>query len=128
MQTTITMRVVILKYINMLLNLIVKSTVLKICFVYTVLVRVPYMFMPEGMGIDGFLSDILSSIPSRVAGYLGVVYGLVIIAKKLSEGWKSHRQNIYDVKTARENYLQKKIETQKKQKELDDMKNENTTI
>ncbi len=61
----------------------------------------------------------INAVPSKIVGYLGVVYGLAIVAKKISEAWKAHQLNKYDVKIAKENFEQKEIQTDKKRKELD---------
>ena len=115
------MRVVMFRKINMMLVHITKNIFFTICFWYTVIFRGLEIIVPEGNSIDTFLNNILSSIPSKVAGYLGIVYGLVVVFKKVSSAWKSHETNRYDVKMARENFKQKEIETQRKRRELEEL-------
>jgi ABC-type phosphate transport system permease subunit len=99
-----------------MISLITSNLMLKSAFVYSCAIQLFSFLTPSNTQANDFLNDILSAIPSQIAGYLGVVYGVAIVAKKVSEVWKSHHLDRVELKTAKEVLLQKIIET-KKQRE-----------
>lgn len=105
------------KNVNMILALISKSSFLKLCFGYSTSLWFGSLLAPQNSEISGFIETILNAVPSKIAGYLGVLYGLAIVFKKVSEVWKAHHLNRYEIKMAKENFQQKEIETDKQRNE-----------
>jgi hypothetical protein len=100
-----------------ILTSITNIGLLKWAFGYSCVVQFVNLIAPSNTQTGDFVDNILSSIPSQVAGYLGVIYGVAIVVKKVSEVWKSHNLDKIEIKTARENFEQKELETDKKRKE-----------
>ena len=96
---------------------ITKVSILKWAFGYSCVAQFFNLITQSGTESGDFVQNILSSIPSQIAGYLGVIYGVAIVVKKLSEVWKEHHLDRYEVKTAKENFHIKEIETKKIDKE-----------
>ena len=70
--------------------------------------------------------SMIHSMPSKWASYLGIIYGVVIVLKKISETWKSHQINRNDVLLAKELYKQRKIETEQKRFSNDEHQHKQT--
>jgi hypothetical protein len=96
---------------------ITKISILKWAFGYSCVAQFFNLITQSGTEAGDFVNNILSSIPSQVAGYLGVIYGVAIVVKKVSEVWKQHHLDRYEIKMARENFHIKEIETKKIDKE-----------
>ncbi len=96
---------------EMLLTLITNSTLLKICFGYSSTLWFASVISPDSSPLSGFIEYMLNSMPSKVAGYLGIIFGAAMVWKKISEAWKSHKLNVYEVRMKRESWRQKKAET-----------------
>jgi hypothetical protein len=100
-----------------LLSSITNMTVLKWAFGYSCAAQFVNLIIQNGTEAGDFVNNILSSIPSQVAGYLGVIYGVAIVVKKVSEVWKQHHLDRYEIKTAKENFHIKEVEVKKINKE-----------
>ena len=105
------------KKIKMILTFITKSTILKGCFGYSGAIWFFSLVSPKSSPVDGFFQEILNAVPSKIAGYLGIIYGLAIVSKKISEVWKSIQLDKYEVKMAKEKLNQKEIETDRQRNE-----------
>lgn len=75
------------------------------------------MITPQTSGTSDFVDTIISSVPTKVAGYLGILYGLAIVVKKGSEAWKAHQLHRYEVKKAKQLWQQGEMDTAKKKKD-----------
>jgi hypothetical protein len=100
-----------------IISSITKVSILKWAFGYSCVAQFANLITQSGTESGNFVDNILSSIPSQVAGYLGVIYGVAIVVKKVSEVWKQHHLDRYEIKMARENFHIKEIETKKIDKE-----------
>ena len=100
-----------------LLSSITNMTVLKWAFGYSCAAQFANLIIQNGTEAGDFVNNILSSIPSQVAGYLGVIYGVAIVVKKVSEVWKQYHLDRYEIKTAKENFHIKEVEVKKINKE-----------
>jgi hypothetical protein len=67
---------------------------------------------------DNIVNIFLDSVPSQFGMWIGFIYLFVMLIRKISDTWKAHRTNFYEVKKAKESYKQSKIITQKKSNEL----------
>ncbi|GAA4272032.1 hypothetical protein U6A24_11025 [Aquimarina gracilis] len=94
-----------------------KSTILKYAFGYSFFVSSATIIEQEFTNQD-FFTRILHAIPSKIIVALGIVYGVVIVAKKISDAWKGHQINRLEVKQKREEVEQVEIDTEIKKKEL----------
>ena len=102
---------------EMILTLITNSTILKACFGYSGTIWLMSLISPQNSPMNGFIEQILNAVPSKIAGYLGIIYGLAIVSKKISEVWRSIQLDKYEVKMAKEKLSQIEIETDKQRNE-----------
>ncbi len=94
-------------------------TLFKWAFGYACVAEFANVVTQNGTETGDFVDNILNTIPSQVTVYLGIVYGVTIILIKLSNAWKTHYLNRYEVKTAKENYHIKEIEVDKLENETE---------
>lgn len=97
---------------------IINSTVLKYSFVYSCVIQFTNMITPESSVTQNFVDAMLSSVPTKIAGYLGVIYGIAIVVKKISEVWKFHQLDRYDVRNAKQLWEKGELENKRKRKDL----------
>jgi hypothetical protein len=96
-----------------MISLIINNLLLKVCFGYSSVIWFTSVLTPNDSGVSNFVDNMMNAVPSRIAGYLGVLYGLAIVFKKVSEVWKAVQIHKYDVKIIAETLKQKEIETKK---------------
>lgn len=70
-------------------------------------------------GAQDFITAILGSIPASISWVLGVIYGIVIIVVKISDGNKHIQLNKIEIKKAKEDLEQAEIKTDKDRKSLE---------
>tara|TARA_R100000541_G_scaffold35140_1_gene43518 strand:- start:1267 stop:1587 length:321 start_codon:yes stop_codon:yes gene_type:complete len=99
------------------ISVITNKVVLKWAFGYSCAAQFASLVTQSGTEAGTFVENILSSVPSQVAGYLGVIYGVAIVVKKVSEVWKEHHLDRYEIKTAKENFYMKEMETRHRRNE-----------
>ena len=99
---------------------IIKSTVLKYSFIYSCTIQFFNMITPQTSGANDFIDLILSSMPTKIAGYLGVLYGIAVVVKKGSEVWKFHQLDRYEVKKAKQAWESGELDNDRKRKELEE--------
>ena len=95
---------------------ITKITLLKYAFGYSCFMQFFSLLIPDNTQAGDLVHSLVSAIPSQIAGYLGVIYGIAIVIKKISEVWKFNQLDRFDVKNAREVFEQKEIETEIKRR------------
>ncbi len=102
-----------------MLEIIAKTTILKLTFIYTCLIELANVLTQNGTETGDFVDNILKTIPSQITVYLGTIYGLTIVFIKFSNAWKTHNMNRYEVKTAKEDYHIKEIQVDKLENETE---------
>ncbi len=96
-----------------MISIITSNLIFKTAFGYCCTISLAGLITPVNTQANDIVNDIVSAMPSRIAGYLGVIYGVAIVVKKVSEVWKSHHLDRFELKTAREILEQKELETEK---------------
>lgn len=96
-----------------MISIITSNLLLKFSFGYSCFISLAGFLVPSNTQANDIVNDIVSAMPSRIAGYLGVIYGVAIVVKKVSEVWKSHHLDRFELKTAKEIFEQKELETEK---------------
>ena len=102
---------------EMILTAIVNQSWLKYCFGYSFTIASASRLEQE-LTNGNFFTNILESIPSQVVVVLGIIYGVALVGKQISNTWFSHQNNRLNYKQNKENLEQKEIETDLKRKEL----------
>lgn len=105
--------------ITLLYSAIIKSSLLKYSFFYSCSIQLANMIVPQHSPTQEVVDTIISSVPTKVAGYLGIIYGVAVVLKKISEVWKSYLLDQYLIKAAKQKWEQEELETVKKRKEIE---------
>lgn len=92
---------------------------MKYSFFYSCSVQFVSLITPQTSGTAHFVDTIISSVPTKVAGYLGILYGVAIVVKKGSEAWKAHLLHKYEVKKAKQQWQMGEMDNAKKKKDYD---------
>lgn len=111
--------------ISLLQAFIIKSSLLKYSFFYSCSIQLANMIVPQNSATQDVVDTIISSVPTKVAGYLGIIYGVAVVLKKLSEVWKSYLLDQYLIKAAKQKWEQEELETLRKRKEIENETNTN---
>jgi len=67
---------------------------------------------------SSFLETLLNNAPAQLLYVLSIVYAFILIATKLSDGWKRHEVNKLEVKMKKEDLESKEIGNEQKRHEL----------
>jgi len=110
------MKIVNLKN-NDMISLITQSVLLKYAFGYSFSLAI-LSFFEQNLGGGDFFTKILNAIPSRIVAVLGIIYGISLVAKQISDTWKNHQLNKLTVKKEIEHLEQEEITTEKQRQEL----------
>jgi hypothetical protein len=96
-----------------MISVIINNLLLKSSFAFSLIISFISLIIPNDSGASDFIDSMLNAVPTIIAGYLGIIYGLAIVFKKLSQTFKSIKIDLLDIKIAAEMLKQKEIETKK---------------
>ncbi len=100
-----------------IISLISNSTILKWFFGYSFSIS-SLAFIEQEFTNQDFFTGMLNQIPSKIAMFLGIVYGIVIVLGRISKEWKQHNLNLQEIKKGNEILEQEELKTEKQRKDL----------